>query len=197
MSEQTTNREATVSRIKLALSPQAFKDFERIARKGGHAGIEAAIGRALTIYWTTLGQVGKLGYAIQLWWPYDDWGDGARFIELARCFQVREDGIVPAQAELPAARTIALDLSARDVARVEWMRRCLDASLGDLLGLALAFYEVLLDHRDGTFRGGWHLRINQVIEVTRRRWLMPWKTYTQKRWRGWRHYAVRRILNEW
>ncbi len=198
MSERTASRKEETHRTEVVLDRRALARCESIARKGGHAGIEAMIARALTIYWKALSECGSLGYAVELWWPYDDWGDGERWIGLARCFQVREHGILPQQAAAPVVRTIALDFSPQDAGRIDWMRSSFEgASFTQLLELALVFYEVLLDHRNGTYRGGWHLRINRIVEVTKRRWLMPWKTYKRRVWSGSAYYRVRRIIAEW
>lgn len=197
MSEKTiASQNPQLSRCTFSASERILGWLESVQEKGGHASVEEMVNKALTIYWKIVGQFGNCGKNyVQLWWPSDDWGDGARGMDLAIYFHAREGDITSVQTQEPLVRTFTMDVSPVNAERIR--RTCARvgvSTFNQLVGLAVAFYEVLLKHQHDTSRGGPYLRIRRQREVTRRRWLRPWKTYKVICWDGWTYYKVHRFL---
>lgn len=196
MSGQTTvNQNQQLAHCIFSANQRSLNWLESVQKKGGHTSVEAMVNRALTIYWKIVGQFGEYGNNVQLWWPWDDWGEGARRMNLVLYFHAPEGEIASVQTQEPLVRTFTMDVSPVNAERIRWTCARVGAStFNQLVGLAVSFYELLLKHRHSTWTGGTYLRIKRQIELTRRRWLRPWKTYKVKSWGGWNYYKIHRFL---
>ncbi len=199
MNKQTTaSQNLELVRFEFATTGLTLNWLESFRKRGRHTSIEAMVNKVLTIYWKTISRFGQHANTVQLWWPHNDWGDGEAYIELDYYFRAKER-ITSVSAQEPAVRTFTIDVTQVTAERIRWTMASVGASrFADLIELAIGFYGILLDYGNRTERGGWHLRIKKEVQITKRRWLLPWKTYQKKVWHNWIYFRVHdNVLTRW
>ena len=187
MSEQTPeNKSPELIPFKFSVSQRMLNLLEFIRKKGRHPNIEEMVSKALRIYRKIVDNFGEFGHTVQLRWPHDDWGDGARWIDMASYFRGIGGDIELAGTKEPLVHTFTLNETQSVHEQTHWTMASVGISTFEqLVELAVKCYAILLDCRNYMPRNDPHLRIKKKVLVTRRSWLRPWKTHTKKVWDEW------------